>query len=416
MKYSLVILTLFFCGVTFAQKEYGKEILEQLCSERYAGRGYVDNGVGKAADFIVQELKSIGVSTYKKESYLQNYTFGVNTFPYPMEVKLGDNVLKIGEDYLVNSNSGTAQGTFNTFEFNSSNFYQSNNKPSPSDIVIFNFTDLKDKDSIAFFYQLANETAKLSPVIWITTSKLMYSVGRYEMKYPMIIIDKKAYSETETIALKINNKYISHYKNSNVIGYIPPVKKCKFKKEYIVLSAHYDHLGKMGQAMFPGANDNASGVAMLLSMAKYYIDNPSEYGIVLCFFSGEEAGLVGSEYFVHHPYFKLDKVKFQLNIDIMGGASKGITLVNGSVLAEPFELMESINAEKNYLPKVKKRGATANSDHHHFTESGVPAFFIYSMGTVMNYHDIHDKAENTPLTNFDEVQSLLIDFVERINF
>ena len=81
-----------------------------------------------------------------------------------------------------------------------------------------------------------------------------------------------------------------------------------------------------------------------------------------------------------------------------------------------FELMETINAEHNYLPKVKKRGATANSDHHHFTKSGVPAFFIYAMGTVKNYHDINDKAENTPLTNFDEVQHLLIDFVERINF
>ena len=416
MKFILVIITLFSYGATFSQKEYAKDIIEKLCSDRYAGRGYVDNGVGKAADFIVQELKNMEVSPYKNESYLQSYTFGVNTFPYPIEVKLGNTILEVGEDYLLNSNSGTAQGTFNTFEYNTSNFYQSHNKPSLSDIVIFNFADLKDKDSIAFFYQLANQAAQLSPVVWITTSKLMYSVGRYEMKYPMVIVDKEAYEKTETIALKINNKYIPHYNNSNVIAYIPPVKKCKLKTEYIVLSAHYDHLGKMGQAMFPGANDNASGVAMVLSMAKYYLENPSEYGIVLCFFSGEEAGLVGSEYFVNNPYFKLDKIKFQLNIDIMGGASKGITLVNGSVLKAPFELMETINAEKQYLPKVKKRGATANSDHHHFTEFGVPAFFIYSMGNVKNYHDINDKAEHTPLTNFDEVQSLLIEFVARINF
>jgi Zn-dependent M28 family amino/carboxypeptidase len=301
------------------------------------------------------------------------------------------------------------------FEYNSTNFYLDSHKPSKSDIVIFNFTDLKDKDSISYFYQLANQTANITPVVWVTNSKMMYSVGRYELNYPMITIDEKAYQKTETISLKINNKFISNYKNNNVIGYIPPAKKCKLRPtKYIVLSAHYDHLGKMGQAMFPGANDNASGVAMVLSLAKHYIDNPSEYGVILCFFSGEEAGLVGSEYFVHNPYFNLKKVKFQLNIDIMGGASKGITLVNGSVLKEQFELMETINNEKNYLPLVKKRGETANSDHHHFTKSGVPAFFIYSMGTVLNYHDIYDKAENTPLTNFDEVQQLLLDFVNKL--
>ena len=417
MKLYLLIITLFFYGSIFAQRDYAKNILDSLCSDRYAGRGYVDDGVGRAADFIVRELKSIGVSKFKNKPYLQDYVFGVNTFPYGIEVKLGNRILEVGQDYLLNPNSGTAQGTFKTFEYNSTNFYQNTNRPNKSEIVIFNFTDLKDKDSIYFFYQLANETAKLAPVIWVSNSKLMYSVGRYEMNYPMITIDEDAYQKTETVSLVINNKYISNYKNSNIIAYIPPVKKCKLNPtKYIVLSAHYDHLGKMGQAVFPGANDNASGVAMVLSMAKHYLVNPSDYGIVLCFFSGEEAGLVGSEYFVHHPYFKLKKIKFQLNIDIMGGASQGITLVNGSVLKKQFELLETINAEHNYLPKVKKRGATANSDHHHFTKSGVPAFFIYAMGTVKNYHDINDKAENTPLTNFDEVQHLLIDFVERINF
>jgi len=415
MKWCILLVVLAFYTTAFSQKTYAKSILDTLCSERYAGRGYVDNGVEKAASFIVNELRECGVSTYKNKPYLQEYSFGVNTFPYPIEIKLDEHVLVIGQDYLLNANSGTAQGTFNVFEYNSANFYQSGHKPSKSDIVVFNFTDLKNKDSISYFYQLANQTAQFAPVIWITTSKMMYSVGRYEMNYPLITIDNKAYKKAETISLKINNKFVSNYKNNNVIGFIPPAKKCKLKPtKYIVLSAHYDHLGKMGQAMFPGANDNASGVAMLLSMAKHYIKNPSEYGIVLCFFSGEEAGLVGSEYFVHHPYFNLKKVKFQLNIDIMGGASEGITLVNGSVLKEQFELMETINFEKQYLPNLKKRGATANSDHHHFTKSGVPSFFIYSMGKVKNYHDINDKSENTPLTNFDEVQQLLLDFVKQL--
>ena len=140
--------------------------------------------------------------------------------------------------------------------------------------------------------------------------------------------------------------------------------------------------------------------------------NKPEYSIVLCFFSGEEAGLEGSKYFVQHPYIKLKRIQFVLNIDIMGGAEDGITVVNGTKHEEAFNSLVAINAEKKYLKRVKKRGPTANSDHYFFSQSGIPAFFIYSMGNVKNYHDIYDTAENTPLNEFDDVQSLLIDFIK----
>jgi aminopeptidase YwaD len=144
------------------------------------------------------------------------------------------------------------------------------------------------------------------------------------------------------------------------------------------------------------------------------VQHQPDYSLVFCFFSGEEAGLVGSNYFVSHPYFKLNKVKFVLNIDIMGAADKGITVVNGATHEETFNKLVAINDEKKYITDVKKRGAAANSDHHFFSEAGVPAFFIYSMGSVTNYHDIFDTAENTPLTKFDEVQQLVIDFLKTI--
>jgi aminopeptidase YwaD len=413
MKPLLSILFITLNLFSYSQKHYAKSILDTLCSDYYSGRGYVNNGVKKAADFLVSELKNIGVQSYKKEPYIQDYTFGVNTFPYEIEVALGDKDLIAGQDYLLNSNSGTAQGDFRTIELNTDNYLQTESQPNnKKSIVIFNFTNLTNRDSVGYFYGLAVKTAKYVPVIWIQKSKMMYSVGRRTFKYPMIIIDQKAYLKTKYISLKINNKYIPQYKNQNVIGYIPAKKKRLFKPEkYIVLSAHFDHLGKMGQAMFPGANDNASGVAMLLSMAKHYVKNPVDYGIIFCFFSGEEAGLEGSKYFVSHPYFKLKKVKFVLNVDIMGGASESITLVNGTIHTKYFDKMIQINTEKGYINKIIKRGPTANSDHHFFSESGVPAFFIYSGGNVKNYHDIYDTSENTPLNKFDEVQSLLHDFI-----
>ncbi|MBI3136259.1 MAG: Zn-dependent exopeptidase M28 [Bacteroidetes bacterium] len=400
------------------QKDYARSILDTLCSEHFDGRGYVNQGDVRAADFLVDELKRIGVQPVKDFPYEQQYKLNVNTFPYPILVALGTDTLVPGDEYILDPISGSAAGEFELVEINSENFYSTyGGKPrfdlekKGQRIYAFNFTDVTDKELLKSIRGFVTDAMMYFPAIWVTDSKKTYSVGRSQKNYPMIEIDSAVYHAAETVSLKINNRYEPKYETKNVIGCIPGKKKNKF----IVLSAHYDHLGRMGaDTYFPGANDNASGCAMLLSLANYYVQHQPDYTVVFCFFSGEEAGLVGSNYFVTHPYFKLNKVRFVLNIDIMGAADKGITVVNGAVHEEPFNTLVAINQEKNYLPEVKKRGAAANSDHYFFSEAGVPAFFIYSMGSVTNYHDIFDTAENTPLTKFDEVQQLIIDFVQTI--
>lgn len=413
--YIFIFLSLPVSGL--AQKEYAKSILDTLCSPRYHGRGYVEQGDTKAAQFIEEELKRIGVSNFPGEAYQQSYQLGVNTFPYPIEVILGEDTLVPGADYLVNPISGPALGEFDLVEINKENFFTTyggniNFKmmdPSQT-IFAYHFLDA-DKELAKQIYSLSYETTKYFPAILVTNQKQMYSVGRKHSNYPLITIDSASYKPVEKVNLKINNKYVPNYESKNVIGFIPGKKK----KKYVVFSAHFDHLGRMGpDTYFPGANDNASGVAMLLSLAKYYKVNKPKYSIVFCFFGGEEAGLVGSKYFVEHPYFQLNKVKFVLNIDIMGGANNGITVVNGTKHEKHYNKMVDINDEYELIGEVKKRGATANSDHYFFSEMGVPAFFIYSMGDVKNYHDIYDTAENTPLDKFDEVQELMQLFVSKL--
>jgi aminopeptidase YwaD len=401
-----------------AQKEYARQVIDTLCSPHFDGRGYVNSGDVRAAAYLVDELKGLGVQPFKNFPYEQDYTLNVNTFPYPILVALGDDTLVPGDDYILDPASGTAAGEFELVEINSANFYSTyggkprfNLEEKGQRVYAFNFTDVTDKDQLKTIRGYMNEAMTHFPAIWVTRTKKTWSVGRSQKNYPMIEIDSASYHKVDKVTLKINNKYEPKHETKNVIGYIPGKKKNKF----IVLSAHYDHLGRMGaDTYFPGANDNASGCAMLLSLAKYYAENQPDYSIVFCFFSGEEAGLVGSSYFVSHPYFKLSKVKFVLNIDIMGAADKGITVVNGAVHEDQFNTLVAINDEKKYIPEVKKRGAAANSDHHFFSEAGVPAFFIYSMGSVTNYHDIFDTAENTPLTKFDEVQQLIVDFLATI--
>jgi aminopeptidase YwaD len=187
------------------------------------------------------------------------------------------------------------------------------------------------------------------------------------------------------------------------------------KDSFLVFSAHYDHLGMMGDTtFFPGASDNASGVAMLLYLAYYYAKHPQHYTMVFIAFAGEEAALMGSEFFVNYPFIPLKNIRFLTNIDIMGDATDGITVVNATEFPKEFGLLKKINEKSSYLPEIRSRGKAANSDHYYFTEAGVPSFFMYSNGGNGYYHDIYDRAREVTLNHIDDVAKLLMDFVKEL--
>jgi hypothetical protein len=98
-------------------------------------------------------------------------------------------------------------------------------------------------------------------------------------------------------------------------------------------------------------------------------------------------------------------------MDIVGTGEEGITVVNGSVFQSQFDKLVKLNDEHHYLKLVKVRGKAANSDHYFFTENGVPAFFIYTMGGISAYHDVFDRDETLPLNKFNNLELLLKAFV-----
>ena len=213
------------------------------------------------------------------------------------------------------------------------------------------------------------------------------------------------------INVNVRAKLLSRRKSENVIGIIPG----EIKDTFIAITAHYDHLGMMGtDAVFPGASDNASGTSMLLYMAHYFSTHPQHYSILFIAFSGEEAGLKGSLYYTRHPIVPLECIKFLTNIDIMGDATEGITVVNATEYPAQFQLLQKINGEHNYLPQIKSRGKAENSDHFFFTEAGVPSIFIYTNGGKGYYHDVFDTADEISLINIDNLVHLLIDFFKEI--
>lgn len=405
-----------------AQEDYSyKEIIKNLTDSSFYGRGYVHNGDKIAAKYIAGIYQHYGLQSWDKR-YFQRFELDVNTFPQPIQVSLNNNEpLETGKDFIVAANSGTAKGKYTIVKVTLDDF-------STDKKIKEVFSPERMEQNTAFFLDLSivedqekqNElrgigytiAAKFGPVILRQDNKLMWSVGREAMKFPLITIGPRCQENIEgTIEIDIYNQLKFNYKSQNVIGY---VEGKKYKDQYIIVCAHYDHLGQLGNAIFPGGNDNASGTAGMIEMMKYYVENPHDYTVVFIAFGGEEAGLVGSSYYVEHPVVPLEQTKFVLDLDIMGSADDGITVVNGTQHTVLFEQMDSINREKQYIPSVKARKPTQNSDHAPFHEKGVDAFFIYTRGSATMYHEPGDTYENLPLVNFEPLVQLLIDFTNTI--
>ncbi len=353
---------------------------KKLTSKEFYGRGYLNDGLDKAAKYIAKELKKFDAVPLFYTGYFQWFDFNVNTFPGKLIVKVNGKLLKPGIDYIPNEESSALKGNFN----------------------------VEKKDSVTFV-----STTGSIPLVISLKRKLTFSVATEAAPYCGIeLLNKGNYADVKTVDVNIENKLLTKYINKNICAYFPG----KINNDtMIVLTAHYDHLGGIGKnTYFPGANDNASGVSMLLNLVKYYSKNPPRYKTVFVFFAGEEAGLLGSKYFVENAKIDLAKVKFLINLDLLGTGEEGITVVNATEFKPQFDLLKNINEQKHYLPLVKPRGKAQNSDHYWFTEKGVPSFFIYTMGGIKAYHDVYDRSETLPLTKYMSVFKLITDFLESV--
>lgn len=357
---------------------YARRIIDTLTSEYFFGRGYTKNGLCKAEKFLKQEYALIGLKPMEGKDYVQSFSLPVNTFPYEMFVELNGRVLQPGKDYLIGAESRKLTGRFELFRSDSATFLA---RSTALKIV------LKDK-----------LTWRVSKSVGDTTE--------------IQVLKSSMLAEPSIIQLNVKNRYIKKFKTGNVCGF---VKGTQFPDSFIFITAHYDHLGGMGEnAFFPGANDNASGISLLLNLARWYVQYPLEYSIAFICFSGEEAGLVGSEYFVNHPLVPLKNIRFLLNLDLTGTGEEGITVVNATEFKNEFARLQSINDANNYFTVINSRGKAKNSDHYWFSEYGTPSFFIYTLGGIKAYHDIYDVSQTLPNNYHTELFSLLKKFISQI--
>ncbi len=214
-------------------------------------------------------------------------------------------------------------------------------------------------------------------------------------------------------------------KTQNVIAVLPG-NDSVLKNEYVVLGAHYDHLGYGGPgsgsrmpdiiAIHNGADDNASGVAALLEAAeKFAAEKNNKRSIIFVSFTAEEMGLLGSKYFTAHPPVKLDNIKFMLNIDMVGriDSVKKVFIIGGTGTGGGLpEIIDKYASNSGYTIRKSESGF-GPSDQASFYADSIPVLNFYGIGH-MDYHTPFDDIDKINTEGIRYVADLAYDILSNV--
>jgi Zn-dependent M28 family amino/carboxypeptidase len=212
------------------------------------------------------------------------------------------------------------------------------------------------------------------------------------------------------------DKEVKHLKGSNVLGFIEGTDE-RLKKEYVFITAHYDHLGHADDVIYYGADDNASGTAGVIEIARAFAEAKKngvgpKRSVVCMLVSGEEKGLLGSRFYVDFPIFPLETTVANINIDMIGrvderhaGNPDYIYVIGADRMStDMHEVNEYANhvhtqleLDYKYNDKNDPNHYYERSDHYNFAERGIPVIFYFN-GTHADYHkptDTPDKIDAT---------------------
>jgi len=405
--------------------------IQKLSSAKMLGRGYYKHGDGIAAKFLVNELKRLNtepafIDDKSQKSYCQPFNMPVHYF-IGSEVKVNGKKLKTGVQYLPFANCPKTKKTFHTFlEIDSliaqnQNLVDSTiNKSKEPPFLIFRFKKaerLVSKLVLNHKPKPQNQSFTEIAGIIVVKESFTHDLEPEPAKIPHLfmqdsVIDKLRETNAE-LRLDIDTQTEYYYNTANVGAFLQGHNN----DSLLIIGAHYDHLGMVGDALFSGANDNASGTTMLLALANYYSRHPEKRpcNMLFLWFAGEEAGLIGSKYYTEHPSFTFKMPTSMINLDLLAGGSEGIMLVNGKENTKIASRFNTANDSLKAIPKVALRPNAPNSDHYWFAKKGVPAVFMYTMGDVKAYHDVFDTAESLKLAHFESVFKLLVAVINHKN-
>jgi len=427
-----------------------------LASDELDGRRTGTAGANEAAKYIAKEFERLGLrpapatDSRKINVMLARY---LQTFPYIGRVELGKNNvlsvrggetlnLRVGEDWMplgisanrkldltevVNAGYGISAN-----ELNHNDYKGTYSKTQVA--VIQKGTPDGENPHGKFttagqlrFKVAAAQSAGVGALLIISSEDDLKNDSLARLHYdnaglagiPVAVISKKtaeklANAKQVTLATDVVRVDVAAHNVVGVIEGSDPV----LKDESIVIGAHYDHLGRGGEGSLAaregeihhGADDNASGTAGVLELARIFSTQRPKLKRTLVFiaFSGEEEGLLGSNYYVNHPLMPLDKTVAMINMDMIGRMKDRKLIVGGVGTAKEWRQLITTGANNAFELTMNEDGY-GPSDHSSFYSKQIPVLFFWT-GTHNDYHKPSDTFEKI---NYND-EARILSLVERI--
>jgi len=457
-------------------------MLSYLASDELEGRGLRTSGIDEAASYIAQQFEDAGLKQASVlGDYFQTFELTVDT-KTGIETKLsiGQKSLKLDDDFVPMTFS--AEKIFDA-PVAFAGYGISNPDAKYDD---FAGVDLKGKVVLALRYEPHDEKGKTrfdphgaSPFAALTEKakaaaergavallivnppnfhdERLTSASRRSAEksaIPMLMITRKTANailsqagseDLKSLQEKIDatgapasrplegvsisgNVHIERVKKQvkNVVGLLPG--KGRHKDEYIVIGAHYDHLGRGETGSIPGArnqihngaDDNGSGTVAIIELANLLRGQSFDRSILFVAFTGEEQGLLGSDQFVKECPVPLEKIQCMINLDMVGRVKDDTLLVGGAGTAEGFDAIVAAVDERSPLKlktaggDVGARGGIGPSDHASFAKKKIPVMFLFS-GTHKDYHRPTDDADKINYEGMAQVVDLTSDLLRQLD-
>lgn len=292
----------------------------------------------------------------------------------------------------------------------------------PKETIVFN-----DSKTVATYSNLISADSLKKHVYTLTSDEFQgRATGSVGLEKASEFV-KNYYSRNAIKSPLPNNDYFQRIpqgyfseavpKSQNVVAFIEGSEK---PNEVLIISAHLDHLGQVDDVIYPGADDNASGTAAVMEIAKAFATakkegNGPKRSILFLHLTAEELGLYGSQYYIEHPIFPLDKTVADLNIDMIGRVDNVyqlkkqedyIYLIGADKLSSKLHDISEVANEKftqlkldyTYNSETDKNRYYYRSDHYNFALQNIPVIFYFN-GTHPDYHRPSDTADkiNYPL-------------------
>ena len=415
-KLLLLMLAVITVQLSAQDLAHYKKIVKELSSAKYQGRGYAEDGANKAGRWIAKEFNKIGAD----EVVCQPFKLNINTFPRKMEMSIDGKKMVPGVDFTLREFNPSIKGDYNLYYIDTLNydadkvFADLASAEYEGAMVVCDF--MFSYKHMADFKKLQSKECSNVGLIytWEAPLKFYKAYGEVVREKPIIWVKPDFPTDAKRVKVDMENEFLEGYECFNVIAKV----EGKSHDSCYVFTAHYDHLGKLGKkTYYPGAHDNASGTAAIITLAAHYAEHTPEYDMYFIAFSGEDANLRGSEWYAEHPLVPLSEIKYLFNLDMIADNYPNQYCEVSDVGMAGYERMEQINAEKGYFKALDRSELADNSDHYPFAVRNVPCVFFMNEGgdAFKYYHTVYDTWKNAIFTNYEPTVKLIMEYIDSID-